>query len=218
MPRKYDVEQLDCFGMMLAPNAKLVGKYGFPQLNEQKLIPTINPLPINYMTSQKCLRDKWFHCFTDDEKYQKFWYKFHRYTPFFSQAAGFISTDFSLYRDVDLATQIRNCYKNRVMAYAMQKINPNIIPTAGFAGESTWEWCFDGLPCHSTVAITTNGTLSDPEARRLFVGGVDALVKTLEPYALVICGNFPRWIYSKYPNVRIIPIPSYSQLWHRRCG
>lgn len=30
-----------------------------------------------------------------------------------------------------------------------------MIPTAGFADESSWEWCFDGLPHNSTVAVTT---------------------------------------------------------------
>ncbi len=111
-----------------------------------------------------------------------------------------------------------NCYKNRVMAYAMQKINPNIIPTAGFAGENTWDWCFDSLPHHSTVAITTNTIRNDPEGKRLFIGGMDTLVQTLSPYAIVICGRFPEWIYTKYPGVRIIPIPCYSDLWHRRCA
>lgn len=101
----------------------------------------------------------------------------------------------------------------------MQKINPNVIPTAGFGGENTWEWCFDGLPHDSTVAITTNGTLSDPEARRLFIGGVDALVQTINPYALVVCGNYPNWLNTKYPNVKIIPILNFSQMRRlRRCG
>lgn len=68
-------------------------------------------------------------------------------------------------------------------------------------------------------AITTNGTLSDPEARRLFIGGVDALVHTCKPYALVVCGRYPEWLNTKYPGVRIIPILSYSQMWNsRRCG
>ena len=62
------------------------------------------------------------------------------------------------------------------------------------------------VPKHSTYAITTNGGLSDPEACRLFIGGVDALVLTLEPYALVVCGNYPQLLNTKYPEVRIIPI------------
>jgi hypothetical protein len=91
-----------------------------------------------------------------------------------------------------------------------------MIPTAGFGPERTWKWCFDGLPKYSSVAITTNGTLSDPEARRLFVGGVEALVDTLQPYALVVCGKSPDWLDTKYPDVQIIHIPSYSQMWKNR--
>lgn len=94
-----------------------------------------------------------------------------------------------------------------------------MIPTAGFGGENTWSWCFDGLPRRSTIAITTNGILRDPEAMRLFIGGVDAMVSTIDPYAIVVCGKYPTWLEKKYSDVKIIGIPSYSQQWAaRRCG
>lgn len=100
----------------------------------------------------------------------------------------------------------------------MQKSGQNVIPTAGFGTEKTWSWCFDGLPHFSTVAVTTNGVLNDPEARRLFVGGIDAMVNTINPYAIVICGRYPEWIERKYPDILIVSIPSYSQMWaSRRC-
>ena len=171
------------------------------------------------MMSDKNISEKWYHFFVDDNQFERYWHNFDKYIPYIHTVKGLISTDFSIYRDIPEYTQIRNCYRNRIMSFAMQKINPNVIPTAGFGGEKTWEWCFDGLPKNSTYALTTNGVLSDPEARRLFIGGVDALVSRLEPYALVICGNYPQWLNTKYPQIRIIPIPSYSQMWHtRRCG
>ena len=176
------------------------------------------PLPMNYMMSDRNISKNWYHCFVGDEQFERYWHNFYKYVPYIRSAKGLISTDFSMYRDIPEETQIRNCYRNRVMTYAMQKINPNVIPTAGFGGENTWGWCFDGLPKHSTYAITTNGGLSDPEACRLFIGGVDALVLTLEPYALIVCGNYPQWLNTKYPGVHIIQILSYSQMWSaRRC-
>ncbi len=208
--------QFDFIGNILASDAILVGKYGFPALTHQKLIPDVMPLPMNYMLSDKNISKNWYHCFVGDEQFERYWHNFDKYVPYIRSAKGLISTDFSIYRDIPKDTQIRNCYRNRVLAYTMQKINPNIIPTAGFGGEDTWEWCFDSLPKHSTYAITTNGVLSDPEGRRLFIGGVDALVLTLEPYALVVCGNYPKWLDTKYPGVRIIPILSYSQMWSAR--
>ena len=210
--------QLDFIGDMIALDATLVGKYGFPAIPPQKLIPDVMPLPMNYMMSDRNISKNWYHCFVGDEQFERYRHNFYKYVPYIRSAKGLISTDFSMYRDIPEETQIRNCYRNRVMAYAMQKINPNVIPTAGFGGENTWGWCFDGLPKHSTYAITTNGCLSDQEARRLFIGGVDALVQTLEPYALIVCGNYPQWLNTKYSGVRIIPILSYSQMWSvRRC-
>lgn len=91
-----------------------------------------------------------------------------------------------------------------------------MIPTAGFGPERTWEWCFDGLPMNSSVAITTNGTLDDPEARRLFIGGIDALVYKKHPSNLLVCGKYPAWLDTKYPNVNVVGIPSFGQQWQKR--
>lgn len=211
--------QLDFFGNFYTLGADFTGKYKFPVLQQQRNLPDKMALPINYMLSTQNLNDNWFHCFVGDKQFNRFWYSFDKYIPYLKSVGGIISTDFSIYRNDDEDIQIRNIYRNRVMAYAMQKVNPNTIPTAGFGAENTWNWCFDGLPFHSTVAITTNGTLTDPEAQRLFVGGVDALVQTVKPYALVICGNYPNWLNTKYPNIIIIPIFNYSQMRKlRRCG
>ena len=40
---------------------------------------------------------------------------------------------------------IINCRANRLIDYALQQARIPMISTAGFAGESSWEWCFDGL-------------------------------------------------------------------------
>ncbi len=214
----YDYYQLDFIGDILAADAELVGEYRFPKLQAQQNIPTGDPLPINYITSSSSIETTWFHHFTTDSAFEKEWKNFDKYAPLITKSAGIITTDFSLYRDYDEDMQIINCRRNRVMAYAMQKLNPNTIPTAGFGGESTWSWCFDGLPENSTVAITTNGVLSDPEARRLFIGGVDSLVTSIHPFAIVVCGNYPDWLNNKYPSVKIIHIPSFGQMWNRRCA
>ncbi|MDO5139045.1 MAG: DUF4417 domain-containing protein [Oscillospiraceae bacterium] len=217
--RKQRFLQYDLLGKIYASDAELVGKYGFPQLEEVKALPTEETCTFNHLLSLSDPKDIWINCFCDDYQFERLWNNFYYYLPVLKQAKGFISTDFSLYRDYDEQRLIWNCYRNRVMAYASQKGGVLTIPSAGFGGENTWGWCFDGLPHHSVVAITTNGTLSDAEARRLFVGGVDALVKTIEPWAIVVCGNYPPWLETKYPDVKIVHIPSYSEIWYsRRCA
>lgn len=210
--------QYDFLGEIYAAGAKKVGKYGFPQLQAEQWIPEEKIISFNYLLSEENPENWWYHCFCDDYQFARLWKNLYRYLPKIQRTKGFISTDFSLYRDYSEGALIWNCYRNRVMAYAIQKTGIPMIPTAGFGPEKTWEWCFDGLPKNSTVAITTNGILRDPEARRLFAGGVEALIYTLHPFAIVICGRGPMWMDQKYPDVKVIYIPSYSQIWNRRRG
>ena len=217
--RNLDYFQYDLLGEIYAAGAERVGKYGFPQLQEEKLIPDGSVVGFNYLLSAENPGKCWYHCFCDDYQFARLWSNLYRYLPLIKRTRGFISTDFSLYRDYSDDALIWNCYRNRVLAYAIQQAGVPMIPTAGFGPESTWKWCFDGLPQNSTVAITTNGTLSDPEARRLFAGGVEALVFTIHPFAIVVCGKSPAWLDTKYPDVQIIHISSYSQIWNkRRCA
>lgn len=217
--RNLDNFQYDFYGEIYAAGAERVGKYGFPRLQEEKLIPEGPVISFNYLLSAENPGDWWYHCFCDDYQFARLWPSLYRYIPLIQRTRGFISTDFSMYRDYSEDALIWNCYRNRVLAYAIQKASVPMIPTAGFGAESTWKWCFEGLPEHSTVAITTNGILRDPEGRRLFAGGVEALIYTIHPYALVVCGRSPAWLDTKYPDTRIIHIPSYSQIWSkRRCA
>lgn len=211
--------QYDLLGRIYAADAELVGKYGFPQLEEAKLLPTEETCTFNHLLTLPNPQDWWINCFCDDYQFERLWNNFYLYLPLLKQTKGFITTDFSLYRDYNEDLLIWNCYRNRVMAYVSQQAGIPTIPTAGFGGENTWGWCFDGLPHHSVVAITTNGTLSDAEARRIFVGGVDALVNSIEPWAIVVCGKYPSWLETKYPYIKIMHIPSYSEIWNsRRCA
>lgn len=211
--------QYDFLGNLYAGDAEKVGKYGFPQLREENWVPTKNVRPFNYLLSMDNPGDWWIHCFCDDYQFERLWNNFYAYKDIILRAKGFISTDFSLFRDYSEEQLRWNCYRNRVIAYAIQKEGGTVIPTAGFAGENTWSWCFDGLPHNSSVAITTNGTRSDPEAKRLFVGGIDAMVKTISPKAIIVCGKYPEWLNDKYPGIEIVPIQSYSQMWQeRRCS
>ena len=210
--------QYDFLGLIYAGDAIPVGMHGFPQIQEGHAVPVGKIVTFNQLLSLDNPSEYWIHCFCDDYQFKRLWYSFDKYIPYIAKVKGFIGSDFSLYRDYEEERLIWHCYKNRALTCALQRINPNVIPTAGFGAESTWKWCFDGLPHNSSVAITTNGILSDPEAQRLFVGGVDAMVKAINPQILVICGRYPAWMENKYPNIRIVGIPSYSQQWKARCA
>lgn len=200
----------------LAIDAPKIGKHDFPQLERTNYLPELPVLPFNYLTSSADKEPCWYHCFVDDDQFERLHLHFGRYEELLRRAKGIISADFSLYRDYDEWELVENCRRNRSVDYALQRMGVPMIPTAGFAGESSWEWCFDGLPLNSTVAITTNCLRNEPEANRLFVGGVNAMVNKIHPTAIVVCGKCPDWIAKRFPNIQIVQIPNYSQMWHER--
>lgn len=191
------------------------GKYKFPQLAPVNYLPELPVFPINYLKSKSDKGRYWYHCFTGDKNFHRLYTHFEEYRELLQRAKGLISADFSLYRDYHEIFLIESCRANRLIDYALQQAGIPMIPTAGFAGESSWEWCFDGLPKNSTVAITTN-TVNDREARRLFVGGVNVMVEKIQPTAIVVCGKCPDWLAKKFPDIQIVQIPNYSQMWHSR--
>lgn len=220
MPNK-DCIQTDFLGKIYAPNAETirVGNFDFPVLPPQQLHPDPHALPINYMTKKMTSQEhqtNWFHCHVADRHFEKLWNRFDQYKQQIILIGGFIGPDFSVYRDYPIKWQMNNVYRNRVLAYAITQINHNVIPAATFGGEDTWNWRLLGLPKNSTVSITTNGVLSDPEAMRLFVGGVDELVRQLEPYGIAVCGTIPEWLWTKYPGVRIFPVDNFNQMRRRQ--
>ena len=214
-----EIIQYDFIDEFIAGDAVRVGKYGFPQLSDNYNVDSPGKektLPFNYMLSDKRIISHWFHFFINDGQFERIWKNFWHYIPYFQKAKGLISSDFSLYTDFSQELCIWNCLRNRSIAYALQKVNKNVIPTASFAGEETWDWCFDGLPHNSTVAITTNNVLSDPEAIRVFTGGFKAMMESINPKEVVICGNYPSWIQEKYPYLKITQIMTYGQVWKQR--
>lgn len=211
-----DYFQYDFYGELYASEATKIGKYGFPQLMKENHVPTTQIKPFNYLLSDDKPKDHWIHCFCDDYQFERLWTDLYKYLPKICELQGFISTDFSMYRDYSDDALIWNAYRNRCIAYAVQKAGGTVIPTAGFGKENTWDWCFDGLPEYSSLAVTTNGILNDSEARRIWVGAIDHLVYLKHPSNLIVCGKYPQWLNNKYLATNIIAIPSYSQQWKGR--
>ena len=121
---------------------------------------------------------------------------------------GIITPDFSLFPEMPKAQRIWNCYKSRTIAYYLQQEGLNIIPSVAWAIEEDLEWCFDGLPENSSIAVSTNGCKSEPYSKKIFLLGVEKLQEKLKPFKLIICGSIFEEL-RKYDN--IIQYNSFSQ-------
>ena len=77
------------------------------------------------------------------------------------------------------------------MGAYLQENGIHVIPTIGWSDESSFEWCFDGEPAHSIVAVSSVGTQKNKESKELFLRGYKEMVRRLEPETIIFYGKVP---------------------------
>lgn len=64
-----------------------------------------------------------------------------------------------------------------------------VIPTISWSAPESWEWCFDGEPHGSAVAIPTVGVERDKSAFDFFVAGYQEMITRLQPSEILVYGK-----------------------------
>lgn len=143
------------------------------------------------------------HFFQYDYFFERCWSNPDRYGNMLKKYGCVLAPDFSLYTVFPKAMQVWNNYRKHWLARYWQEMGLTVIPNIGWADESSFEWCFDGDPIGSIVAVSNIGCTKDKEVHELFRKGYDEMLRRLQP-SLVLC--FVRKIYDYPGNVRYIQL------------
>lgn len=176
--------------------AEFTGKYQFVKLSRivVKDLPNDDGvISFSEMFSSKYrnkLSNYWIDMFNNDIVIEKFWKNPEKYLPLMKQAKGVIASDYSVMNGLLLTDNIYNIQRNRITAYMLEREKILSIPVASWYNEESFDWCFDGLPHHSVIAISSNGCLKGEckTAKQTFIKGVFELNRRKTPIAILICG------------------------------
>lgn len=184
----------DVFNAFLLEGAEFDGKYEFARIKgfDKQLPESLIPFDQSI-----CLRnyDQWVHFYLHDDKFMRLWRNPKRYLPILKRFRGVISPDFSVYWDMPLYQQIENTAHNRALGYWLEKNGIPVIPNARWGNEESYEFCFDGIPKNTTVAVGTHGCLQNLMTRAYFTEGLSVMIDRLEPTAIVVYGYTPKDIF-----------------------
>lgn len=162
-------------------------------------IPAIQPVQytgcqwigFNYAASSKERDKKGLHFFLDDYQFIRLWNNIDYYLPLLKQFQYVMTPDFSLYTDFPKALQIYNHYRKHWIGAYLQENGVKVIPTVCWSDEQSFEWCFDGEPTHSVVAVSSVGTRQKKGAYELFLAGYREMLRRLEPQLILFYGEPP---------------------------
>ena len=185
-----------------------IGEYDIPQI-ESIQFNNAEFIGFNYARNAKEPENKAVHFFLDDYQFTRVWTEPDRYIPMLQRFKYVLTPDFSLYTDFPKPLQIYNHYRKHWIGAYWQMYGINVIPTICWSDQKSFEWCFDGEPTQSVVAVSSVGTQNNKEKKRCFLDGYHEMVERLQPTQIIFYGRVP---YECKKN--IIHIKQFSEKWH----
>ena len=129
-----------------------VGRYDIPEI-EPTQFNNAEFIGFNYAKSAKNPENKAVHFFLDDYQFTRVWTEPDRYISMLQRFKYVLTPDFSLYTDFPKSLQIYNHYRKHWLGAYWQMHGINVIPTICWSDRDSFEWCFDGEPTRSVVAV-----------------------------------------------------------------
>ena len=167
-----------------------VGEYEIPEI-ELTQFDCADFIGFNYAKGAMEPENKAVHFFLDDYQFNRVWNDPDRYIDLFRRFRYVLTPDFSLYTDFPKALQIYNHYRKHWLGAYWQLNGINVIPTVCWSDKESFEWCFDGEPTHSVVAVSSVGTQRSKGTKRKFLDGYFEMVDRLQPTQIIFYGNVP---------------------------
>lgn len=182
---RYDYK--DIFKFNLLKHCQTTGKYDLPIIRRVDCIPDA-VLSFNYAKSCVMPYYYYIHFFIDDYQFERIWNNTEKYVSLLKRFKGIIAPDFSTYSNMPKAQQIFQVYKSRLIAAYCQHLGMNVIPTVSWSDLDSLEWSLEGLPTHSTIAISTNGCINK-DTKETFIQCYKKVIEKLKPTKIIVIGR-----------------------------
>lgn len=126
------------------------------------------------------------HFFVDDWRFEGIYRHPEKTLSRYSQYAFLLTPDFSLYADMPLWKQIENVGKNRWVGAYWQNEGLLVVPTIAWSTARSFDFCFDAVEKHSTVAV---GMIGCKGNKLGFMRGYNEMLTRLEPENIIVFGT-----------------------------
>lgn len=180
------IRTVNSYNLQLYDEERAVGKYQMPLIDKSQIIPN-ELIGFNYMKSTQD-HNVGIHCFIDDYQFERLWNSPQLYIDDILKFDCILTPDFSLYMDMPLAMKIWNVYRSRLLGQFWQDCGMEVIPTVQWAEPATYEFCFDGIPQNSVVAVSTIG-VKKGESLAIWNDGMHEMIKRLKPQTILVYGG-----------------------------
>lgn len=169
-----------------------VGKYDIPEIQGMYDVDDISDfIGWNYALKEKSPEDKAVHFFVDDYQFNRLWTNPDAYLEKLRRFQYVFTPDFSPYADFPKAVQVFNHFRKHWIGAYLQENGVRVIPTVTWSYPPSYDFCFDGEPKNSVVAISSVGCMKSKRNKHMLIDGYNEMVKRLEPSCIIFYGMVP---------------------------
>lgn len=188
----------DGFQAYLTEGAAVVGDAEIPvlmNLNNTQIPQDIVP----FSKAKKCKNKRQYvHFYQHDKEFSVVLTGTKQYLDLLKQFDGVITPDCTMAIGQSKCLQQANTYMNRAVGFYLQRNGIPVIPNVRWSDESSFEYCFLGVPKNSIVSISTHGCITTKDERRMFKTGLAAMLDELQPVTVLVHGYMPDEIFGEF--------------------
>jgi len=170
---------------------KSSNQWGIPDLPRAEFIPQHLVAYNDRWTTSNPPPEACVHFFLDDYRFETLWTKPTRPITRLQRVGFSLTPDFSMWSQMPKIMQLWQVYRARWCGAWMAHHGIGVIPTVGWSTSDSFDFCFEGIPKWSVVAVSAVGVLRDKEAAGMFACGLNELVDQLEPTKVLVYGKLP---------------------------
>ena len=209
----------DGFQSYLIEKANLVGEVKMPEIVNMNNVSIPKELiPFSKIRTSNNKRG-YIHFYEHDKIFANFIANVKKYIPLLSEYDGVITPDCSLAIGQLDYLQKTNTYFNRAVGVFLQKNGIPVIPTIRWSDESSFEFCFNGIPKHYIIAISTHGCIKNKEQKETFKKGVIKMLEVLEPSDVIVYGYMsPKIFNGLYSKTTFHNYPNHFEKYCKKWG
>lgn len=201
MPRRIKRRTIEQYNLHLLDDTLLCGRFEIPTFYAADVQPK-RLIGFHCVKSWKGDRKGiGVHFYLDDYQFERVWKRPEYWA---ERLAGFecvLTPDFSMYTDMPLMMQGWNHYRGMMIGQVFQSFGLRVVPSVGWAKKESWSFCFEGIPKHSTVAVSTVGIVQIPECRKIWNAGMEEMIRRVEPERILLYGHS---VPCKLPELKIL--------------
>lgn len=180
-------------------------------------------IPKDIIPFDKCKKEtnkrKYIHFYMHDKYFSSILTNTKKYINLLKTFDGVITPDCSMLIGQSKCLQQTNTYFNRAVGVYLQNNGIPVIPNIRWSDESSFDYCFLGVPKNIIVSISTHGCIQSSENKNMFKKGLAAMLTELSPSDVLVHGHMPDSIFGDFKEVTTFHrYPSQFEKTHCKGG